>query len=225
LKQIRSRLTYANVMSSIAVFLVLGGATAFAASHLARNSVGSAQLKRNAVTAAKIKRNAVTAAKIKNGTITGAKVNTSTLGTVPSATTASSLAGQTPFFVRLGFGGSQTLATNGAVSLVATCSQEGGEDIAQILEQTSVDGAAASSDSPFSGAPGATLDVATIPANRIFAIERVPAGVTAVSANIDLGWVLGPEGKMLTTNSEGIALGLNYHATGCLFGGIINAVG
>ena len=31
MKQIRKRLTYANVMSSIAVFLVLGGATAFAA--------------------------------------------------------------------------------------------------------------------------------------------------------------------------------------------------
>jgi len=77
-KHVRKRLTYANVMSSIAVFLVLGGATAFAASSLGKNTVGSKQ----------IKKNAVTTAKIKNGAVTGAKVNVSTLGKVPSATTA-----------------------------------------------------------------------------------------------------------------------------------------
>jgi hypothetical protein len=71
-RQIRQRLTYANVMSSIAVFLILGGATAFAA--LGRNTVGTRQLKRNAVTAAKIKRNAVTAAKIKRNAVTAAKI-------------------------------------------------------------------------------------------------------------------------------------------------------
>jgi len=86
-KQIRKRLTYANVMSSIAVFLVLGGATALAAG-LAKNSVGSKQLKKNAVTSAKIKNNAVTTAKIKNGAITGAKVNVGTLATVPNASHA-----------------------------------------------------------------------------------------------------------------------------------------
>lgn len=87
MNQLHKRLSYANVMSSIAVFLVLGGATAFAASSLAKNSVGAKQLKANAVTAAKIKKNAVTAAKIKNGAITGAKVNLATLGTVPNSAT------------------------------------------------------------------------------------------------------------------------------------------
>ncbi|HEX5988848.1 MAG TPA: hypothetical protein VFY75_01375 [Solirubrobacterales bacterium] len=89
MKQIRKRLTYANVMSSIAVFLVLGGATAIAAG-LAKNSVGSKQLKKNAVTTAKIKNNAVTTSKIKNGAVTGAKVNVGSLGTVPNATHANS---------------------------------------------------------------------------------------------------------------------------------------
>ena len=89
MKQIRKRLTYANVMSSIAVFLVLGGATAIAAG-LAKNSVGTKQLKKNAVTTAKIKNNAVSTAKIKNGAITGAKVNLGSLGTVPNATHAGS---------------------------------------------------------------------------------------------------------------------------------------
>jgi len=75
---VRRRLTYANVMSSLAVFLVLGGGAAFAAGQLGKSSVGSRQLKRNAVTAAKIK----------NGAVTGDKVKLSSLGTVPSATNA-----------------------------------------------------------------------------------------------------------------------------------------
>src|SRR3954471_7756598 len=86
-------------MSSIAVFLVLGGATALAAG-LAKNSVGSKQLKANSVTAKKIKKNAVTGKKIKSNAVTGAKVkdgslsgadiNLSTLGTVPNAAHAGS---------------------------------------------------------------------------------------------------------------------------------------
>jgi hypothetical protein len=67
-------------MSSIAIFLVLGGATAVAA-----KKIGSNELKANSVTTAKIKKNAVTTAKIKNGAVTGAKVKVSTLGTVPNS--------------------------------------------------------------------------------------------------------------------------------------------
>ena len=74
MKKIQKRLTYANVMSSLAVFLVLGGATAFAASNLGKNSVGSKQLKKNAVTAAKIKNNAVTTPKLKDGSVTAQKL-------------------------------------------------------------------------------------------------------------------------------------------------------
>jgi hypothetical protein len=74
MKLVRKRLTYANLMSSIAVFLVLGGATAFAAGHLGKNTVGSKQLKKEAVTAAKIKKGAVTAAQIKAGAITGSQL-------------------------------------------------------------------------------------------------------------------------------------------------------
>ncbi len=80
MRTIRSKLTYANVMSTIAVFLLLGGGAAFAASKLAKNSVGTKQIKNQAVTAAKIKK----------GTITGAQINLAKLGTVPSATNAAS---------------------------------------------------------------------------------------------------------------------------------------
>jgi hypothetical protein len=79
-KQIRNRLTYANVMSSLAVFLVLGGATAFAAT-----KIGSNQLKAGSVITGKIKREAVTTAKIKNNAVNGAKANENSFGQVPTA--------------------------------------------------------------------------------------------------------------------------------------------
>lgn len=92
MKKIRQRLTYANVMSSMAVFLVLGGGAALAAKTvLPKKSVGTKQLKSKSVSAAKLKKNAVTTAKIKKDAVTGAKVNEATLGTVPSAGIASSL--------------------------------------------------------------------------------------------------------------------------------------
>jgi hypothetical protein len=61
-------------MSTIAVFLVLGGATAFAAAELGSNTVGTKQLKGNAVTTGKIKKEAVTGGKIKNGAVSGGKI-------------------------------------------------------------------------------------------------------------------------------------------------------
>jgi hypothetical protein len=79
MNRLRGKLTYANVVSTLALFLVLAGGSAFAASHLAKNSVGTKQ----------IKSDAVTTAKIKDGAVTGSKVRVSTLGTVPSAASAS----------------------------------------------------------------------------------------------------------------------------------------
>lgn len=79
------RLSFANVVSVIALFVALGGTT-LAAIHLGNNSVGSRQLKKNAVTSTKIKKEAVTAAKVKKGTLTGTQINSSTLGVVPNAT-------------------------------------------------------------------------------------------------------------------------------------------
>ncbi len=88
MRTIRSKLTYANVMSTIAVFLLLGGGAAFAASKLGKNSVGTKQIKNSAVTAAKIKKGTITGAQVANGSLTGTQINLSTLGAVPSATKA-----------------------------------------------------------------------------------------------------------------------------------------
>jgi hypothetical protein len=67
MRQIRKRLTYANVVASVALFLVIGGATAFAA--LGRNTVGTPQLKKNAVKVGKIGPEAVKAGKLAKNAI------------------------------------------------------------------------------------------------------------------------------------------------------------
>lgn len=62
--RLRSQLSYANVMASIALFLALGGG-AYALS-VPRNSVGTKELKKNAVTSSKIRARAVTSAKVRD---------------------------------------------------------------------------------------------------------------------------------------------------------------
>ena len=59
----RPRLTYANVMSTVAVLLALGG-TSFAAA-----TIGPAELRRGAVTTAKLRTGAVTSAKLRDRTV------------------------------------------------------------------------------------------------------------------------------------------------------------
>jgi hypothetical protein len=56
------RLSYSNVIATIALFIALGGAAV--AAGLPKNSVGATQLKRGAVTAAKLKKGAVTSGKL-----------------------------------------------------------------------------------------------------------------------------------------------------------------
>jgi hypothetical protein len=66
-KRLRPRLTYANAVATMALFLALGGGAAFAASTLGKNSVGGKQLKRNAVTGAKVKDGSLAATDFKTG--------------------------------------------------------------------------------------------------------------------------------------------------------------
>ncbi|MEZ5073500.1 MAG: hypothetical protein R2691_01520 [Solirubrobacterales bacterium] len=59
------RLTYANVVSTVALFLALSGGVVYAAA-----KIGSHSIKRNAVTTPKIRRDAVTTSKIKPRAVT-----------------------------------------------------------------------------------------------------------------------------------------------------------
>jgi hypothetical protein len=76
---LRAKLTYSNVLATLAIFIALGG-VGYAATRLPKNSVGTKQ----------IKRNAVIGAKVKNGSLGGADIDESSLGRVPDASHADS---------------------------------------------------------------------------------------------------------------------------------------
>jgi hypothetical protein len=66
----RRRLTYANVMSTIAVFAVLAGGAAYAATKLKNNSVSTKKIRDGAVVSSKIAEGAVVGSKIADGAVT-----------------------------------------------------------------------------------------------------------------------------------------------------------
>jgi hypothetical protein len=83
-KRLRPRLTYANVVSTLALFLVLGGGAAFAAKKLTTNDIKKGAIKtkllaKNAVTNAKLAKNAVKERNIAANAVTGAKVKDGSL--------------------------------------------------------------------------------------------------------------------------------------------------
>jgi len=137
-KQIRKHITFANVMSSIAVFLVLGGGAAYAAKKIGSNeikgnSITTGKIKKEAVSASKIKKNSVTTAKIANGAVTGSKLNLGTIGAVPNAVhatnadnakNANTVGGQsaTKIFAKLADGsGTATIANIAGFAITASC--------------------------------------------------------------------------------------------------------
>jgi hypothetical protein len=83
----RPRLSYANVMATVAVFLALGG-TGYAALRLPRNSVGNRQLRANAVTSGKVRNASLRAIDFKPGQLPagprGAKGATGSKGSTGS---------------------------------------------------------------------------------------------------------------------------------------------
>jgi hypothetical protein len=75
---VRKRLTYSNVIASLALFVALGGVAV--AAGLPKNSVGPKQIKRGAVTAAKIRKQAVTSAKLAPQSVINGKLAANSVG-------------------------------------------------------------------------------------------------------------------------------------------------
>ncbi len=85
---LRRHLTYANVVSSLCLFLLVGGGAAYAGTQLSKGSVTTSAIKAEAVTKPKLAPNSVNSKKVVNGSLTGEDIASSTLGKVPSATSA-----------------------------------------------------------------------------------------------------------------------------------------
>jgi hypothetical protein len=98
MRMLTRKLTYANVVATLALFLALSGGVVWAAGkigggRLKPNSISAGKIRRNAVTAVKIRPNAVTATKIRAGAVNFAKlaagtnlVASATSGPVPAST-------------------------------------------------------------------------------------------------------------------------------------------
>jgi len=74
LRKLRARMTYANVVSTIALALALGGGTAYAAT-----KIGTGNIRYHAVTGSKIANNAITASKVKNGALSGSDIRSNSI--------------------------------------------------------------------------------------------------------------------------------------------------
>jgi hypothetical protein len=142
-RNIRRQITYANVMSSIAVFLVLAGGAAYAArkigsNQLKANSVGTVKIKANAVTTRKIKKGAVTTVKLRDGAVKSEKLGDSAVTTAKIAngavTGAKIESASTPFsrIVHEARGSSTVALPNGVLTAYplagGSYTQEAGRD-------------------------------------------------------------------------------------------------
>lgn len=65
LRAFTSRLSYSNVVATLALFIALGG-VGYAAATLPENSVGAPQLKKNAVTGSKVRNSSLTGSDVKD---------------------------------------------------------------------------------------------------------------------------------------------------------------
>jgi hypothetical protein len=94
LAQLRSSLTYANVMATVAMFVALGGTSYAVATgsidsrELKNETVRSKDIRNNQVSTRDLRNNSARGGDIRNDTLTGTDVLESSLGEVPSATTA-----------------------------------------------------------------------------------------------------------------------------------------
>ncbi|MBS42065.1 MAG: hypothetical protein CMH83_02575 [Nocardioides sp.] len=75
----RTRFTYANVVSTTALVVALAGGGTAVAAGLGKNTVGSPQIKNGTVKTADLGKDAVTSGKVRNNSLTGADIKEGTL--------------------------------------------------------------------------------------------------------------------------------------------------
>jgi hypothetical protein len=89
LAKLRARLTYANVVATLALFLALGGvsygALRIKSSHLVNNSVRTQDLRNNDIRSKDIRNRTIVGRDILTSTVTGLQVRETSLGKVPDA--------------------------------------------------------------------------------------------------------------------------------------------
>lgn len=210
---LRRRPSPALVIACIALFISLGGVSYGVATgsidsrEIRNNTVSTKDVRNNSLRTFDIRNNEVRGFDIRNSTIqgrdvafntlTGADVNETTLGAVPTATSANSvsvLKTIAPVTVQEG-AAATTLATHGALTLSGACVQTGGGDTAaQVRVQTTAAGASGGGDTttdatinPGDGAVTVAELVATAGGSAVVSGESVFASVGTVGVTGQLG--------------------------------------
>jgi hypothetical protein len=199
----RPRLTYANVVSTLALLLLLTGGTAYGATQvIRRNSVGSENVKDGSLTSADLRDGAaVTGADVVDGSLGGADLGP---GTVGGAQIADGSIGAAKIAA-----GSVTGAQLGKGAVAAEDLLPGSVSGANVLDD-SVQGADVGKDT----VTGANIDEATIPRVESTAMlhGRPPTGY--VRAN--LYEVIGP----LATGTQ-VSPGVRQNSASCKPGDVL----
>ncbi len=127
---LRPKLSYSNVIATIALFVALGGAAI--AAGLPRHSVGARQLKRGAVTTRALRRGAVTSAKLAQGSVIAGKLGSSAVsqGTIADgAVTSGAIASGAVNAGKLG----SNAVTTGKIANGAITTAKLGSEVAPLL--------------------------------------------------------------------------------------------
>jgi hypothetical protein len=127
MRRLLGRLSYSNVMATIAVFIALGGG-AYAVT-VGKHSVGKKQLKNGAVTNKKVRKNA----------LTGRAINESKLGTVPNSNTVGGNSVQEIHYRGAEGSGTQTLFKAAGLTVTANC-PAAGNDFVSVAATTDANG-------------------------------------------------------------------------------------
>lgn len=218
----------AMVVAFVALFVALSGA-GYAATKISGKS---------------IRKGSIPADRIKRNSLTGRQINESKLRTVPKAAVAAKaadadkLGGEPPsayvttsrhrsFSVKLAVGEARELITAGGVGIDAKCDQSAGSDRVRLLGKTTVANSFLNGNDNLPGGAAAAnfLQPATLEEDRVLIQNVRPTGATPnVNSNIDQGYVMAPDGTMLSINSEGWALGLNVVGVKCYLAGTVDVI-
>lgn len=215
-------MTFANIVSMLALFIALGGIS-WAAAKLPKNSVGTKQLKKSAVNNSDIKKNAVTGSKVKSDTLTGSDIKESTLAQVPSAAAAGTAATATQAESQINVikrvdssasAGSQAaaraaaaevpLASNGLVDVYAKCYSSAGDVFAETFARSSQNGAIVTSftgPAQYVGTPS-YLDAGTTEDLRFTAVVSTSANTSTTFPSVFPVTLIGPDGRGLAAKHE-----------------------
>ncbi|HEY8639549.1 MAG TPA: hypothetical protein VIL53_03475 [Solirubrobacterales bacterium] len=136
--RLRRRLTYANVVSTIALVLAVGGGAVYAASKIGaqgirKSAIHSFHIKNKQVKRQDIAGGSINSRKVSNESLTGKDIQEATLGLVPTAEDARTVNGITERVVRASQAdpsGANQVVAQGGLTVLLVCT--GGNAVMQV---------------------------------------------------------------------------------------------